>query len=673
VSATPHAWYPQDARRLRAWQRWATWLTCAGGLGLIALLPGIAARAGLVGLGLLALSAPLAARLHLPRLRHAPACVALLTLPVAAFGPWGAAPAIAVALAVLLLLEPLAVPPDAQPGKAPLLTLLAALLACTLTARPPLAPVLALAGAAAAAALLLGGFGAASARAARSRAVVGVRPALALLGLLTLAGGGTLAAFLVFPRVPDRAPRAPVPVHRLLGYAPRVELGELGQALSDPSPLFRAQVTDLEDRALPGPLRFRAVAFDTFDGRAWSTTAAPDPPPPQRPGAGATIVQRIFFEPTAPPILVAAPRLMALDVAPTEIEARANGTLLDRVGPRIHGYQAWSAPEPATNAGTTPDARYLALPPTLDPAILALAREVGGDGVPVERARALTTWLTHERTYRLLPDPMPPADPLAAFLIEGRPGHCELFATSLAVLLRAAGIPSRLVDGFRGSEWNALGGYWLVRHADAHAWVEAWFPTLGWVTLDATPAQATVQADFTTSVTDSAAAAWSQRVLALDGGAQIDALAAPGARLGAALGVAAAPTAISARTRDIALTAALGLLSLAVLALAWRRLAPWLAGTRTRAPRPAGEVERAWISARQLLARRGWRPPMHLPPRSAAAWVVDHAGASAAPLVSLASLHYRVRYGGEDDTALAAEARAALDGLRGLRGLREAK
>ncbi|MFH1469908.1 MAG: transglutaminaseTgpA domain-containing protein, partial [Pseudomonadota bacterium] len=490
--------------------------------------------------------------------------------------------------------------------------------------------------------------------------------ALALAALVGLAGALALAGFLAFPRLPDRAPQAPVLVHRLLGYSPRVELGELGRALSDPTPLFRVEVTDLQGRALPGPFHFRAVALDTFDGRAWSATAAPDPVPPAAPQPGATVRQRVHFEPTAPPILVAVPRLSALDVAPEQIEARANGTLLDRAGPRIHGYQAWSVPDPweaipdEGDAGPAPDERYLALPPTLDPAIPALAREIAGGGAPAERAAALEAWLSRERRYRHLPDPAPTPDPLAGFLLEKRPGHCELFATSLAVMLRAAGVPSRLVDGFYGGEWSALGGYWLVRHADAHAWAEAWLPGQGWVSLDATPAIAPVQADLATALTDGATAAWSHRVLALDGSTQLGAIAAPGARLGAALGAGPSAGGTAVRPLDLVLSIALALAVLALAILAWRRAAPWLAGTRRRTPRPAGEVERAWRTARRLLDRRGWRPPAHLPPRSAAAWVVERAGETATPLITLADLHYRVRYGAEDDGALTAEARAML-------------
>jgi hypothetical protein len=74
------------------------------------------------------------------------------------------------------------------------------------------------------------------------------------------------------------------------------------------------------------------------------------------------------------------------------------------------------------------------------------------------------------------------------FLFEGRAGFCQHFATSLAVLARARGIPTRLVTGYAPGDYNAFSGLWEVRGRHAHAWVEAWIPGYGWVPYDPTPA-----------------------------------------------------------------------------------------------------------------------------------------------------------------------------------------
>jgi hypothetical protein len=86
--------------------------------------------------------------------------------------------------------------------------------------------------------------------------------------------------------------------------------------------------------------------------------------------------------------------------------------------------------------------------------------------------------------------PLPGKAPVEDFLFRQRRGHCEVFATAMAVSLREVGIPSRLVTGFLGAEAGLFGNTWVVRGKNAHAWVEAWCgPERGWVTFDPTPAE----------------------------------------------------------------------------------------------------------------------------------------------------------------------------------------
>jgi protein-glutamine gamma-glutamyltransferase len=78
-------------------------------------------------------------------------------------------------------------------------------------------------------------------------------------------------------------------------------------------------------------------------------------------------------------------------------------------------------------------------------------------------------------------------DPVEGFLFDTKAGHCEYFASAMALLLRAVDVPTRNVNGFYGAHYNRLGGFYAVRQADAHAWVEVYFEGLGWVTFDPTP------------------------------------------------------------------------------------------------------------------------------------------------------------------------------------------
>ena len=107
---------------------------------------------------------------------------------------------------------------------------------------------------------------------------------------------------------------------------------------------------------------------------------------------------------------------------------------------------------------------------------------------PYRRALAIERYLTTHYGYTLQLPSQPPADPLADFLFHRRRGHCEYFASSMAVLLRTVGIPSRIITGFRGAQFNQLNSTYIVRASDAHSWVEAYIPGAGWTAFDPTPA-----------------------------------------------------------------------------------------------------------------------------------------------------------------------------------------
>src|SRR5579871_3025318 len=130
---------------------------------------------------------------------------------------------------------------------------------------------------------------------------------------------------------------------------------------------------------------------------------------------------------------------------------------------------------------------YLQLP-QLDPRIPELAKSVTAQAqTPVDKAIALESYLQSKYSYTLQLTSKQSGDPLARFLFETRAGHCEYFASAMAVMLRTLGIPSREVNGFLPGEYNELGEDYIVRASDAHSWVEAYFPGNGWVVFDPTP------------------------------------------------------------------------------------------------------------------------------------------------------------------------------------------
>jgi hypothetical protein len=132
---------------------------------------------------------------------------------------------------------------------------------------------------------------------------------------------------------------------------------------------------------------------------------------------------------------------------------------------------------------------YLQLP-QLDPRIAQLAAEITeGSTDWLDSARRIERYFQTNFQYSLELPAERAEDPLAHFLFERKEGHCEYFASSMGVMLRTLGIPSRLVGGFAGGVENPLTGMHIVRSSDAHAWVDAYIPGYGWLEFDPSPSR----------------------------------------------------------------------------------------------------------------------------------------------------------------------------------------
>lgn len=136
-----------------------------------------------------------------------------------------------------------------------------------------------------------------------------------------------------------------------------------------------------------------------------------------------------------------------------------------------------------------PEKGDLQVPAKLRLPIQKLAQKWIGDATtPRQKIHALARKLRSDFTYSLSFKRPAKRSPLLYFLQVDKKGHCEYFASSLALLGRSVGVPIRVVTGYLASEYNPWGQYYIVREQNAHAWVEAWIPKKGWVTFDATPA-----------------------------------------------------------------------------------------------------------------------------------------------------------------------------------------
>ena len=158
--------------------------------------------------------------------------------------------------------------------------------------------------------------------------------------------------------------------------------------------------------------------------------------------------------------------------------------------------------------------------PELDPRIAKLAAEITeGSTDWLDSARRIERYFQTNYRYSLELPAERADDPLANFLFERREGHCEYFASSMGVMLRTLGIPSRLVGGFAGGVENPLSGLHIVRSSDAHAWVDAYIPGYGWLEFDPSPKKPTQPANRLTELWmywDALQASWIEWVVDYD-------------------------------------------------------------------------------------------------------------------------------------------------------------
>ncbi|HVM75653.1 MAG TPA: DUF3488 and transglutaminase-like domain-containing protein [Candidatus Saccharimonadales bacterium] len=346
------------------------------------------------------------------------------------------------------------------------------------------------------------------------------------LAALTLALGaiavGTVL-FFAFPRFSaGYFAHASLQPTLMSGFTDDVELGAIGEIKKSSSIVMRVQTGTPVNYPM---LRWRGIALSHFDGRRWdSREARRQSRPPSEDGwielatrkelegqAAAQVRFITLLEPLASDALFAPSRLIFVrgnfspDAGTYANSVRRSYLNTDSMESIFNPFKNFSQiryegvsvlpvarPQEANNAGTEyPEAIreiYLQLPEHLDPRIPQFARRITADAAnPYAKSLAMEKYLRENFTYSLNMTQNADADPLARFLFKSKSGHCEYFASSMAVMLRTLGIPSREVNGFLPGEYNSIAGDYIVRASDAHSWVEAYFPGFGWLTFDPTP------------------------------------------------------------------------------------------------------------------------------------------------------------------------------------------
>ncbi|MFQ5464677.1 MAG: DUF3488 and DUF4129 domain-containing transglutaminase family protein [Thermodesulfobacteriota bacterium] len=295
---------------------------------------------------------------------------------------------------------------------------------------------------------------------------------------------------------------------KVAGFSDSVDLGSIGPVKLDKTIVMRVELPFYKasgTRPL-GRLYVRGTALDRYDGKTWSrdargrTLVRKDRSGTFRFAAaeGMLLEQKIQLEPLDTEVLFGIGHPVRIMDRPgpgglVNLWADASGSIYLPAPPfsRLE-YTVWSTRGHASEDAGAVGREYL------DSSyvegveggerIRALAKDVtAGVSGGLAKAQKLTGYLRTNFEYSLDPGGREGRDPITQFLFETKKGYCEHYATTLAVMLRLVGVPSRIVTGFVPGEWNDFGGYFVVRQQDAHSWVEAYIDGTGWVTFDPTP------------------------------------------------------------------------------------------------------------------------------------------------------------------------------------------
>ena len=320
--------------------------------------------------------------------------------------------------------------------------------------------------------------------------LLGLRSTAELAGRLLLQSLPLMIAlFVLFPRLPGPLWAVPgTSTSATSGLGDTMNPGDITSlALSDDI-AFRAQFL-----SRPPPARdlyWRGPTMTHFDGRTWSMLIG------ERRGEGVASSTEYLGTPTEYRVMLETagrnwafaldmPKpperglRMASDYQLRSLPGTPRGTRLDY---RVVSYTSYRALEPLAPAEQD---LFRRLPPESSPRTRELVRGWLADHPPPDRLieRGMDWLRAQPFSYTLTP-PALGGQPVDEFLFDTREGFCEHYASAFTVMMRAAGLPARIVTGYQGGEFNGVGGYYMVRQSDAHAWTEVWLADRGWVRVD---------------------------------------------------------------------------------------------------------------------------------------------------------------------------------------------
>ncbi|MBS0579070.1 MAG: DUF3488 domain-containing transglutaminase family protein [Proteobacteria bacterium] len=485
------------------------------------------------------------------------------------------------------------------------------------------------------------------------------------LRTLLVAAPLAVALFVFFPRLPGSFWAIPREGQALTGLSDSMTPGGISRLIADYEPAFRVKFA-----GEPPPVAqryWRGPVLHDFDGRTWTRRSWAQHPRPALQFLGTPVAYRVTLEPTQQrwwfaldlPARAPSPQVtLTYDqqlLSAEPVSDAVSYEALSYLHARETGELSASARREDTllPSGANPRSRALAQ---------SLRAQAGSDAAFVQAA--LNYLAGGGFVYSLEPQPVG-ADMVDDLLFQTREGFCGHYASAFADLMRAAGIPARVVTGYLGGEWNPIGRYLVVRQSDAHAWTEVWLQGEGWTRVDPTAVVAPerlrrgmidlMPQSFGASERllhaspwmqqllqrwDAANGWWTEKFVKFSFSTQLDLLARLGIR--------------SPEARD------LGWAFMAALLL-WLAALGWHMGRNARAPR-GDALARAYLRLCRKLSRAGAARAPHQGPRAFAAQIAAVRPQLVPHVQGLLERYTQLRYAppGPDHAAAVLEFRRAV-------------
>ena len=293
--------------------------------------------------------------------------------------------------------------------------------------------------------------------------------------------------FLFFPRLPGAFWALPQGDQAMTGLGNEMSPGSIAHLYESDAPALRVRFDGSPPP--PGERYWRGPVLHDFDGYTWRRRPMALGAPPPLQFSGPAYHYQVTLEPDEQNVLIALAMPQATPSTLPSFRTFDYQLITRRPVMRAVTYRLVSYPKYRSTAPLSPLVRQMDLwyPPGRNPRTVQLARRLRA-GVSDDAAFVTATldYLRHGSFEYTLTPPRLGVNSVDDLLFRTRAGFCEHYASAFAMLMRAGGVPARVVTGYLGGEWNRFGGYLLIRQSDAHAWDEVWLDGQGWVRVDPT-------------------------------------------------------------------------------------------------------------------------------------------------------------------------------------------